>query len=309
MGKQTENENSTLLDKARLLDRISRAVPAMLYEYVIDTNGISRCLFCSEYSRQLLGIEPEAFCADVQLFWGLIHPDDVEAFRDADIKANRAHQPFFGEYRVRLESGEEKWLRIASQPVATASDEYPRYFGYMIDVTESRRMETELEKRARYDFLTGLLNRQSFQERFEVEQRRMQRYAGVCSVMMLDLDHFKLINDRFGHAIGDETLKEFAQRVRGELREVDCFSRWGGEEFCVLLPETGIDEAHAVACRIVSTVAGQPFLEHTHAIMVTVSIGVTATQGATERLEDGLQRADAALYDAKQAGRNRAFVG
>jgi diguanylate cyclase (GGDEF)-like protein len=126
--------------------------------------------------------------------------------------------------------------------------------------------------------------------------------------MMLDLDHFKLINDRFGHAAGDATLKEFAHRVGAELREIDCFSRWGGEEFCVLLPAAGSDEAHAAARRIVSTVAAQPFLQHADIIPVTVSIGVTELRSAAERLEDALNRADAALYKAKQAGRNRACV-
>lgn len=209
----------------------------------------------------------------------------------------------------RLAGGEEKWLGIASQPVATESEAFPRWVGYMIDVTESRRLENELERRARHDFLTGLMNRQSFQEQFAIEQRRMQRYGGVCSVLMLDLDHFKLINDRFGHAAGDETLKEFAKRVRAELREVDCFSRWGGEEFCVLLPASGRDETHAVARRIVSAIATQPFMKDAHAIPVTVSIGVSQLRHAGERLEDALSRADAALYSAKQAGRNRAFLG
>lgn len=305
----TKSATGSLLEKARRLDRIGQTLPAMLYEYVIDPDGGSRCLFCSEHSKPLLGVEPEAFCADLQLFWALVHPDDLEAFRDDDLRANRAHEPFFGEYRVRLASGEEKWLRIASQPAATESGQLPRWVGYMIDVTESRRLENELEERATHDFLTGLMNRQSFQERFDAEQRRMQRYGGVCSTLMLDLDHFKLINDRFGHVAGDDTLKEFAKRVRAELREVDGFSRWGGEEFCVFLPATGSDEAHAVARRIVSAVAAQPFLKHSHAIPVTVSIGVTELWSADERLEDALNRADAALYRAKQAGRNRALVG
>ncbi|NDY97046.1 GGDEF domain-containing protein [Wenzhouxiangella limi] len=306
---QTRNENGTLLEKARRLDRISQAVPAMLYEYVIDLEGVSRCLFCSEHSRHLLGIDPETFREDIQSFWTLIHPDDLEAFREADLRANAANEPFFGEYRVRLKSGEEKWLRIASQPITTGSDGIPRYLGYMIDVTKSRRMENELEKRARYDFLTGLMNRQSFQERFEDEQRRMQRFGGVCSIMMLDLDHFKLVNDRFGHAVGDETLKEFAGRVCDELREVDCFCRWGGEEFCILLPAAKGDEAQAVASRIVAAVAADSFLQHSHAIAMTVSIGVTELRTAGERLEDALNRSDAALYSAKQSGRNRAVLG
>ena len=141
-------------------------------------------------------------------------------------------------------------------------------------------------------------------------RRRALEQAQPAAVLVLDIDHFKAINDTFGHDCGDEVLREFAVRLATNVRAVDLPCRFGGEEFVVIMPETGVEDAHRIAERIRGHVAGSPFrvLDGREALQVTISIGVAATSGAGDTAEALLKRADEALYDAKQGGRNRVIA-
>jgi diguanylate cyclase (GGDEF)-like protein len=163
----------------------------------------------------------------------------------------------------------------------------------------------ELERLATTDGLTGLANRRSLFDHLEQEVHRAQRYGTALSVIMFDLDHFKRINDRWGHAAGDRVLGQIARETHQLLRKTDKAGRYGGEEFVVLLPETDLREAlllaHRLSQRISDTVLTP---EHDAPISVTVSVGV-ATLALNESGEKLIHRADQALYRAKQEGRNR----
>ena len=170
---------------------------------------------------------------------------------------------------------------------------------------ELREANLILEKLAAADGLTDLANRRHFFERATAEVLRTQRYGHPLSLQILDIDHFKEINDQFGHAAGDEVLKYFADILRASLRSNDLAARIGGEEFVILLPESGIDDALALAERIRHTIESTVIRFDDHHLTITVSIGV-ATLLAGEISPDAmLRRADSALYQAKQAGRNR----
>jgi len=174
------------------------------------------------------------------------------------------------------------------------------------DFAESKRLEAELVEMATSDFLTGLLNRRHFLVDMGDELNRLKRFdIPASAVLMLDLDHFKQVNDQHGHAAGDAVLKHFAGLIRAELRKVDTAGRLGGEEFGILL--LGADRADALqfAERLRATVAATPLTYQGVAIAITVSIGITLLDGADAGPEDALARADAALYDAKHGGRNR----
>lgn len=167
-------------------------------------------------------------------------------------------------------------------------------------------MNRRLDHLARTDALTGCANRRQFLDGIEAERMRCERHGRVFSILSLDLDHFKGVNDRHGHLGGDAVLRRFVARVGNVLRATDILGRVGGEEFIVLLPETRLDDALSVAERIRLAVSSPPISLLTGSVALTVSIGVAAFHEAgDDTVERILSRADAALYAAKNGGRNQ----
>lgn len=162
-----------------------------------------------------------------------------------------------------------------------------------------RETAQALLQEARHDPLTGLDNRRSWSEKLAREAQRAARYGGDPAVIMLDIDHFKDVNDLLGHRAGDAVLVDLTAALRASLRSSDTLARLGGDEFAVLLPDSGLPDAAAVAQKLRESVA-------LASLGVTVSLGVAA--GASRDLQTLVQAADAALYDAKAAGRNRVVV-
>jgi len=174
---------------------------------------------------------------------------------------------------------------------------------------ERQRARRELLRLATTDELTGLLNRRRFFELGEAERSRVARYGQPCGLLMLDIDHFKTVNDQHGHAAGDAVLRVFAETIVNLLRRSDTLGRLGGEEFAVLLPQTKRDGSLDLAQRLNVAVAGIRITMATgKEISVTTSIGATQLSAADRDFEAALQRADAALYVAKAQGRNRVSV-
>ena len=164
-----------------------------------------------------------------------------------------------------------------------------------------RQALSALEQLAIRDTLTGLYNRRKLDESFAVEAARAERYSRPLSVIMLDIDHFKTINDTHGHPVGDTVLVETAKRLLAALRTSDIAGRWGGEEFLIICPETPLDTAVPLAERLRRDYESCDF---SMAGRLTASFGVAA-HGKGDRVEDVLLRVDEALYRAKQNGRNR----
>nr|WP_317265668.1 diguanylate cyclase [Arthrospira sp. SH-MAG29] len=173
---------------------------------------------------------------------------------------------------------------------------------------ELKQALVELEKLATTDPLTGIANRRHLLTLGEREFQRTHRYKNPFSVLMIDIDHFKLINDNYGHSIGDKALKIMADITVNALRKVDIFGRFGGEEFVVFLPETKADEALVVAERIREAIATTPIYVDDQTIHITVSIGVTIYNSSEISLDGLLMEADKALYDAKKQGRNQVVI-
>lgn len=169
-------------------------------------------------------------------------------------------------------------------------------------------LNSELVRLATTDPLTGILNRRAFRERATLELRRIDRYGGEACLLMMDLDHFKMVNDSYGHDAGDAVLCVAAQRVSEQLRETDVFGRLGGEEFAVLVTDTTVDLGEVVAGRLLSTLRDEPVSWNGLEIAITMSIGATALQPGDGTLDVALARADQALYASKGAGRDRVEV-
>jgi diguanylate cyclase (GGDEF)-like protein len=172
-------------------------------------------------------------------------------------------------------------------------------------LSQLAQQNSELERLASTDALTGLTNRRRFLESLENERCRIERYGGALSLIMFDIDHFKKVNDTWGHAVGDAVLCQIAREVLQFLRRADSAARYGGEEFVILLPETELPGAALIASRLRQLVADTAIAhDKGPRISVTISVGV-ATLEPDEDAEGLLNRADQAMYQAKNNGRNR----
>ncbi|MFH0729133.1 MAG: diguanylate cyclase [Pseudomonadota bacterium] len=165
-----------------------------------------------------------------------------------------------------------------------------------------------LERELLIDPLTGIYNRRAYDRRIVEETERYQRYQRTFSLLIFDVDYFKRVNDLYGHSVGDMCLKEIVHRIKPVLRKSDFMARFGGEEFAVIVPETGSAGAADVAEKLRQTVEATKFIYKTDSVAITVSVGVTEIVPADKTHEDIFTRADRALYNAKQSGRNRVNV-
>ena len=179
-------------------------------------------------------------------------------------------------------------------------------FGGQVAVAiENARLLQEVQRLAITDELTNVLNRRGFDDVSTREFVAAKRYSRPLSLIMLDIDRFKAINDVYGHPIGDEILVEIAARARTKIRETDYISRYGGEEFLILLIEQKPDNARTVAERIRKSVADQPFDTSVGKITVTISAGITGMNSQTASISMMIKTVDKALYRSKENGRNR----
>ncbi|CAD6556214.1 hypothetical protein LMG27952_05999 [Paraburkholderia hiiakae] len=179
-----------------------------------------------------------------------------------------------------------------------------------VSVMQREREEAvaKLREYADRDGLTGIANRRFFETRLADEFTRWQRYGGELSMLLFDLDHFKRINDEFGHVAGDTVLRSMAQRVSGVVRKQDVFGRFGGEEFALLLPCTPLDDALYVAEKIRRTIGDEPIEVQGVIVPVTASVGAATARTGAPDYEGMINEADAALYTAKRQGRNRSVA-
>lgn len=228
--------------------------------------------------------------------------DDVIAFGDGALMGESyvmaaLERPLPPVEWRRESANRDEWYRIEVRPF--------KHGGVitMTDITSLKETESTLSELAMTDALTGLSNRRRFVEDAKIELKRSQRNRNSIALLMLDIDHFKLVNDRYGHFAGDRVLAGLANRVSAELREPDLLARLGGEEFAILLPETTAVAAIAIANRIRIAIASAPFIADDVSLNVTCSFGISDTINAPD-FETLLRQADESLYEAKDAGRN-----
>ena len=199
----------------------------------------------------------------------------------------------------------ELWFEGRIQPLSPLVDGERAVVWVARNITRRHRLESELRLRSETDELTGAPNRRRLLAELRERFQEFHRYGHPVSVLMLDIDNFKRLNDRYGHVVGDRVLCELTRLCTEHLRSVDTLARFGGEEFAVLLPNTTVGEACRLADRLRQSIAESPMALDAETGSVTVSVGVSAVRAADPEVESVIKRADDALYAAKRAGRNR----
>lgn len=202
-------------------------------------------------------------------------------------------------------TGKEYWLDLSILPLSNPQGVVTHFVAIERDVTEQINLRNQLEILSRTDPLTGLLNRRVFDEITKNEFSRYKRNQEVYSLLMLDIDYFKLVNDKYGHPAGDAVLKSTSELCESNLRSHDEVARIGGEEFCVFLPNTNKEVAYEVAEKLRKIISNTSIPSHSDDISITVSIGVSEVTNTDSDYTDILERVDENLYKAKRAGRNQ----
>lgn len=289
----------TTLEKER---QLAKTTLSALSDGVLTLDSNLRIEFLNSAALALCGVsEPESLGRLVQEVLLLQEGDLVSTIRES--LAACSARGLAGQSRLRRADGQVLDVDLTVIPVP-AND-----CGCVIvlrDVREQRAAQAKLAYQATHDLLTQLSNRAAMQAALVEQHAYALRHSASYTVLSADIDHFKGINDHYGHAIGDDVLRATAHAMRSVLRDGDVLARWGGEEFLCLLPNTEADEGAAVAERIRLAVANIQLSYSGRPVVLTISIGVSGLNvGSADSVQDVLLRADAALYEAKRAGRNR----
>ena len=313
LRKQSMHLESLLRDlqeRTQLLSQLSNRVPGVIYQFRLFPDGRSCFPYASERLWDMYEVYPEEALHDASSVIARIHPQDVEAVLES-IEASASNlMPWRHEYRVVLPQQGTKW-RFGDAVPERLPDGSVLWHGFITDITERKLHQERTHRLAYYDPLTGLPNRRLLIDRLQRELAHLRRCGRLGALLFIDLDNFKQINDARGHAVGDDLLRQVAQRLSGLLRQDDTVARLGGDEFVVQVgnldpdPEVAARQARLVAEKVRSVmegryeVAGFPYSS-------TGSIGLTLfPRGDATTVDDLLREADTAMYRAKSGGRNR----
>ena len=233
-----------------------------------------------------------------------VHEDDRERCRLASLATQQRGEPYQIDFRTIHAAGEVRWLHSRGKAILDTSGEIVRVIGVSQDITERKRQEEEARFLAYHDTLTGLPNRRLLDDRLRQAVFLAQRRDTRVALMLIDLDHFKQVNDALGHRAGDSVLREAANRIAGCLRKADTLARHGGDEFVVVIPDLQLEgDCQVVAEKILRALA-PPFRAEEREFTIGASIGVSLCPADAGDGEAMLRNADAAMYRAKELGRN-----
>ncbi|MBN2886725.1 MAG: diguanylate cyclase [Chromatiaceae bacterium] len=294
------------LRRQRLMHaRTERIAHIGSWEWEIATDRVT----WSEEMFRIFQLDPAKGAPSYAEHRQLYEPEDMARLHEAVDRAVRFGAPYELELRAIRRDGERRLCLSTGFADMNRSGQVVRLFGALQDVTERKRLEASLRELASTDELTGVSTRRHFMACLNEEFARERRDGEArAAVLMLDLDHFKRINDSLGHAKGDAVLRHCGALMRESVRQCDKVGRLGGEEFAMLLPDSSLDAATHLAERLRQRLEEHPLALDEERIRVTVSIGVTMLNAEQEEVDAALRRADRALYRAKSEGRNRVVV-
>lgn len=288
-----------LQKQRQLLDTVLNNIDA--YVYMKDSER--HFLYVNNKVAELFGHVPQEIIG--KLDSEVIPQEIADQFWELDKLVFDTKAPHTGEEIFTQNDGSISYYWSKKVPI-TWLDNQRALIGFSTDITELYLLREKLRKQAQTDALTGVNNRRRFFELAQKEFKRSLRYATPLTVMMIDIDHFKSVNDTYGHQIGDRTLKKIASIIKRSLRSSDAMGRIGGEEFAVFLPQTQGSDGARFAERLRAKIAQAPLpVASQHTLALSVSIGVSELMPGDEKFQQLLHRADQGLYLAKSGGRNR----
>lgn len=288
-------------------NRMYRLLAENLTDMVMVTDPDARITYVSPAGQLMTGWTAEEMVG--RFVPEFLHGDDEADARLNLLGLTESAGVLTFEHRLRKKDGSHIWVESAVRSVIDPeTQKVVEIQATTRDISVRKPMQDRLEQLAREDSLTGLSNRRQFSEILAIELARTARAGSHGSLLMIDIDRFKSVNDSFGHLTGDRVLRRVAELMKARIRVSDTLARFGGDEFAAILPEAGEEEgltvAEAITDSIRDTFATEPDLPH-----VTVSVGVTTFEGGDELSpEEVIQRADFAMYRAKSTGRDRALV-
>ena len=240
----------------------------------------------------------------------ITHPDELDADHEVFEEMRTGRQSSYATERRYLHaSGHILHCALHATTLSDSDGQVRALLSQIQDITDRRRQEEQLEYLAGHDALTGLLNRRSFAQALEAHTKMVERYGPIGTVLMIDVDHFKFVNDTLGHQAGDELIVRIAQLLAARLRDSDVVARLGGDEFAVLLPTTDFEAAEAVASDLLETLRSERLTISGSERRITASVGIASFEDTTAvSAEDVLINADLAMYDAKEEGRDRIAI-
>lgn len=269
-----------------------------------DLDFASNMLSTSDELCRIYGYPPGCLAGSFQRMLEVVHPDDRKAADEAINRAVQSRQPFLFEHRIIQPSGQVRLIQANGLVLSDAKGEPLGLAGTVHDITERQVAQERLHRLAHYDVLTGLPNRRLFYESLAREMVMAREQGVSVALLYLDLDQFKGINDTFGHSMGDELLRQVAQRLLASTRIRDTVGRLGGDEFgLVAITEEGPDDVAHMAEKL-NEAMQQPFELAGHKVVVTPSIGIALCPNDSTDTETLIKYADVAMYHAKSAGRN-----
>lgn len=298
--RQAQERAEELLSR---LQKLMAKVPGFVYQYQQWPDGSARFPYASSGVRETYGVEPEDVMATPELLFERVHPEDYSRVLEGIQASFHRLTTWRDSYRITSADGEIRWLEGHSEPEAMA-DGSVLWHGYIRDITDLRAYQDQLEAVAHYDAVTGLANRNLLSDRLRKAMAAAERHGTLLTVVYLDLDGFKPVNDTYGHEVGDLLLEAIGARLQRDLRATDTAARIGGDEFVVVLTDiTRQVDAERTVARILDSIA-EPIEVHGHTLGVGASAGVTFYPQREElEPEQLLRQADEAMYGAKRAGK------
>lgn len=274
---------------------------AVLFKWNYDENWSVN--FVSKSVMELTGYSQEEFETGTILLVNCIHHDDRKQvlLEVEDAVQNRVY--FFEHlpYRIFTKNGTVKWILNSTVVVRDKNDKIVSFVGYITDITIIKQHELALENISRTDQLTKISNRMNLDDVLQQRYSRFNRTNENCSIILIDIDFFKSVNDEYGHLVGDTVLVEFAKILKAHIRLEDTLGRWGGEEFLIILPSTSLEQAIIIANKLCKMVSQNIF---TTIGNKTASFGVSTFEKSLS-IENIIDKADKALYHSKENGRNQ----
>jgi PAS domain S-box-containing protein len=323
LGRRSSAEEQ-LRDASRKYRALVEQIPAITYTDRVDAEMST--LYISPQVETLLGLTPQEWIEDPELWYRHLHPEDRERAKAEYLRNRDVGEPFSFEYRMIARNGRIVWFRDEATVLAGEDGAPSLIHGVMLDISERKAAEEQATFLAYHDKLTGLPNRAMFEELLDMALSRAARHEQAAAVLYFDLDNFKLVNDSLGHQVGDQLLKQVADRLRSATRDSDLVSRQGGDEFLLLLsdvepgrgtrpakldPRGTAANARAVAQAVAERIHDalrEPFELSGTELFVTGSIGISLFPEDASDGKSLLRHADQAMYRSKKNGPGGSMV-